>query len=73
MSTKRISGETFAMDGFSKVKPISEGYVVKGGVNAASQIKERPSAPAPIRRPSSTNTAPTNSGPTGGSSTRSRG
>ena len=38
-----------AMDGFSKVRPISEGYVVKGGVNATSQIVVRPPAPAPMR------------------------
>jgi len=38
-----------AMDGFSRVRPINEGYVVKGGVNAASQIAVRPPAPAPMR------------------------
>ncbi len=38
-----------AMDGFSKVRPINEGYVVKGGVNATSQITTRPPAPAPMR------------------------
>jgi len=41
--------KTIAMDGFSKVRPINEGYVVKGGVNATSQIAARPPAPAPMR------------------------
>jgi hypothetical protein len=39
---------TLAMDGFSKLKPLNEGYVVKGGVNATSQITTRPPAPAPM-------------------------
>lgn len=38
-----------AMDGFGKVKPISEGYVVKGGVNSTSRITTRPPPPAPMR------------------------
>lgn len=38
-----------AMDNFNKVKPISEGYVVKGGVNTTSRITVRPPAPAPMR------------------------
>lgn len=45
MTTKHVA----AMDGFSKVRPISEGYLVKGGVNATSQITTRPDAPAPTR------------------------
>jgi hypothetical protein len=38
-----------AMAGFNKVRPISEGYVVKGGVNSTSRIEVRPPAPAPMR------------------------
>ncbi len=38
-----------AMDGFSKVKPLSEGYITKGGVNSTSRITTRPPAPAPMR------------------------
>ena len=45
------------MDGFSKVKPISEGYVVKGGINATSRIVTRPPAPAPMRPAASSVTA----------------
>lgn len=37
------------MDGFNKVKPISEGYEVKGGVNTTSRITTRPPPPAPMR------------------------
>ena len=40
---------TVAMDGFNKVKPISEGYQVKGGVNTTSRITVRPAPPAPTR------------------------
>jgi hypothetical protein len=43
------NGSKMAMDGFGKVKPITEGYVVKGGVNATSRITTRPPAPAPMR------------------------
>ncbi len=38
-----------AMDGSNKVKPLTEGYVVKGGVNATSGITTRPPAPQPMR------------------------
>lgn len=34
------------MDGFSKVRPLNEGYLAKGGINSTSQIKVRPPAPA---------------------------
>ena len=47
MTTRRPT--VMAMDGFSKVKPLSEGYVVKGGVNATSRITTRPPAPQPMR------------------------
>jgi len=40
-----------AMDGFNKVKPITEGYVVKGGVNTTSRITTRPPPPAPMKPP----------------------
>ena len=36
-----------AMDGFGKVKPLTEGRVNKGGINATSGITVRP--PAPMR------------------------
>ena len=49
---------TVAMDGFNKVKPISEGYQVKGGVNTTSRITVRPAPPAPTR-PSASSSANT--------------
>jgi hypothetical protein len=45
------------MDGFGKVKPLTEGYVVKGGVNTTSRITTRPPAPTPIRQGNATGTA----------------
>ncbi len=38
-----------AMESSSNVKPITEGYVVKGGVNTTFRITTRPPAPAPMR------------------------
>jgi hypothetical protein len=46
-----------AMDGFSKVKPLNEGYVVKGGVNTTTRITTRPPPPAPMRPAASGTTA----------------
>lgn len=45
---------TYAMDGFGKVKPLSEGYVVKGGINATTQVTTRPPPPRPMRPAAST-------------------
>lgn len=45
--TDRSKG--LAMDGFTKVKPITEGYEVKGGVNTTSRITTRPPPPQPMR------------------------
>lgn len=42
-------GMVLAMDGFNKVKPITEGRVVKGGVNTTSRILTRPPPPQPMR------------------------
>ena len=53
-----------AMDGFSRVQPINEGYVVKGGVNATFQIAARPPAPAPMRPTASQAPAPAAPSPT---------
>jgi hypothetical protein len=36
-----------AMDGFGKLRPVMEGYVVKGGVNNTTRIVARPPAPKP--------------------------
>jgi hypothetical protein len=47
-----------AMDGLNKVSPISEGYVVKGGVNLTFQFSARPPAPAPMRPSASASAAP---------------
>ena len=48
------------------VRPLTEGYVVKGGHNpGASQIQTRPAAPAPIPSPApaaSTPSAPPSGG-----------
>ena len=44
-----MTQRTMAMDGFSKVKPIGEGYVVKGGVNSTSRITVRPPAPQAMK------------------------
>ncbi len=38
-----------AMDGFDKVRPITEGRVDKGGINTTSRIIVRPPPPAPMR------------------------
>ena len=38
-----------AMDGFDKVRPITEGRVNKGGINTTSRITVRPPPPAPMR------------------------
>ena len=47
------------------VRPLTEGYVVKGGHNAGtSQIQTRPAAPAPI--PSSAPSTSTPSAPASG-------
>jgi hypothetical protein len=41
---------TIAKDGYSKSKPLTEGYLRKGGSNSAeSQIQTRPSAPAAMK------------------------
>lgn len=41
---------TMAQDGYSKSKPLTEGYIRKGGSNAAvSQVQTRPAAPAPMK------------------------
>lgn len=38
-----------ATDSFGKVKPLTEGYVVKGGVNTTTRITTRPPPPPPMR------------------------
>jgi hypothetical protein len=53
-----------AMDGFSKVRPLTEGYIVKGGVNTTSRITTRPPAPQPMRpSPSAATSVPEPSKP----------
>jgi hypothetical protein len=43
-------GPAIASDGYSKSKPLTEGYLRKGGSNAAvSQIQTRPAPPAPMK------------------------
>ena len=43
-------GPTIAADGYSKRRPLTEGYLRKGGSNTAvSQIQTRPPAPAPMK------------------------
>jgi hypothetical protein len=49
--SKRVGG--MAMDGFGRVRPLTEGHLRKGGLNATSQIRERPPGPAPMRRAAS--------------------
>jgi hypothetical protein len=44
-----VERPTLAMDGFSKIKPLTEGSVAKGGVNNTSQITVRPPAPAVLK------------------------
>jgi hypothetical protein len=62
MSDVENTPHGMAMDGFSKVQPLQEGYLVKGGVNATSQIAKRPPAP-PILNPKPIVTQPsTNAG-----------
>lgn len=49
-----------------KLIPVTEGYVIKGGVNQAqSQVTERPAAPAPMKPSAS-------SGPGAGSGKESK-
>lgn len=43
--------QTKTMDGFGKVKPLTEGYEVKGGINTTSRIVTRPPPPGPMRAP----------------------
>ncbi len=45
-----------ATDMFGKVKPLTEGYVVKGGINTTTRITTRPPPPAPMR-PAANSTA----------------
>ena len=56
----------FALDGYSKSKPLTEGYIRKGGSNnATSQIQTRPPAPAPMKpaaTPNQTASPPAQSG-----------
>lgn len=53
-------------DGYSKSKPLTEGYIRKGGSNnATSQIQTRPPAPAPMKpaaTPNQTASPPAQSG-----------
>jgi hypothetical protein len=43
-------GQAIASNGHTKVRPLTEGYVRKGGSNApVSQIQTRPPAPAPMK------------------------
>src|SRR5437868_1499180 len=43
-------GPQIAADGYSKPKTLVEGYLRKGGSNAAvSQVQTRPPAPAPMK------------------------
>lgn len=44
------------MDGFGKLRPVTEGYVVKGGVNTQTRITVRPPAPTPSKSASSSQT-----------------
>lgn len=37
---------SLALEGFTRVKPLTEGHIVKGGVNTTSKITTRPPAPA---------------------------
>ena len=57
-----------AQDGYSKSKPLTEGFIRKGGSNnATSQVQTRPAAPAPMKptAPHGTDaTQPTHSGAT---------
>ena len=45
-----MTNSKFTTDGYTKVQPLNEGYIRKGGTNPdASQIKTRPADPAPMR------------------------
>lgn len=56
-----MTDRKMTMDGFSKVKPITEGYAVKGGVNTTSRITTRPPPPSPLRPPADIAKPPTKS------------
>jgi hypothetical protein len=48
-----------ALDGYSKSKTLTEGYIRKGGSNnAMSQVQTRPAPPAPMK-PSASQSAST--------------
>lgn len=50
--------------GYTKTRPLTEGYVRKGGINSpTSQVQVRPPAPAPMRPTG----APSSTGPKSGS------
>jgi len=61
MPDDKNTTQGIAMDGFSKVQPLNEGYLAKGGTNSTSQIKARPPAPAILipKTTSTTTSAPT--------------
>ncbi|WP_155856286.1 MULTISPECIES: hypothetical protein [Acidiphilium] len=46
MSKESKAGHGMEMDGFGKIKPLTEGYIAKGGRNLSSTITQRPPAPA---------------------------
>ena len=54
--TDKSSGKRppqLAFDGYIKVRPLTEGYSVKGGQNSpTSQVVNRPPSPKPVPRPS---------------------
>ncbi len=51
------NSKNFAMDGgFGRVKPLTEGYISKGGKNLSSKIIERPPAPAILNQSNGTKT-----------------
>ena len=53
-TSARPSPYRIAADSSVRVKPLTEGYIRKGGVNTSSRITERPPAPAPMRPASPT-------------------
>ena len=60
----------FVRDGVGRIRPLNEGRVERGGVNAAGRFENRPPPPAPMKpvaatpsnRPSSSGTSSSGSG-----------
>jgi hypothetical protein len=57
-----MTDRKLANDGYSNIKPLTEGYLRKGGLNPpSSQAFQRPAPPAPMRATPPTGAKPSES------------